>query len=388
MTIAAEDHPVRLAIRSMRQRFITAARRGEFGRVVEMAPRALLSEPAYEVRREFLAWCDSRPAPDPAFDRDVSVTRYFKGLQIRKASTPLARQKCHKFRDLLSAIRRGHKTSRGYLPVVVLREAGDREIYSRRLDGTHRVAICQYLGMGSMPVLAVTEDEYAAFAAREIPRGVIRQEIARWPKWYQAIEVLPGLWTRPHRPAKEGAMIAALGEVDLAGRSVLDVGCNTGLYSLTAAVCGARALGVDKRAETIQQAEIVKAVWSVTHPMGGRAEFAAADVLAAAGDLLAGRDVLIMACVIYHLGDGLRSFLSAVAESKIDTIVCQGNLARAAKCSPEHLAAPAADRPARAIFDLAHFEAVLAPLGFAPVLARPGAFPVGVFSRIAMRAER
>jgi tRNA (mo5U34)-methyltransferase len=101
--------------------------------------------------------------------------------------------------------------------------------------------------------------------------GMTRQDLAaeveRLRPWFHAIELPHGVWTKRESAGTEPAdHPAGTWEVvrrhlppDLAGKSVLDVGCNAGFYSVQAKRLGAaRVLGVDARQHEIRQALLVR----------------------------------------------------------------------------------------------------------------------------------
>jgi len=74
--------------------------------------------------------------------------------------------------------------------------------------------------------------------------------------WYQTIELSNGLKTPGKFPTYK--RIAALKTIDFEGRSVLDVGCNSGQYSLFAKQRGASSvLGIDVDKHRLSQARIL-----------------------------------------------------------------------------------------------------------------------------------
>jgi len=235
-----------------------------------------------------------------------------------------------------------------------------------------------------MPVVVADEAEYTAYVEGLLSRAFVAGEMKRFDKWYQAIEIIPGLWTHAARPDKEGALLASL--PNLTGKRVVDLGCNSGLYSLESARRGARSvLGIDKRKRAIAQAVFVQTIWQVTRPPCRQVEFRDANILHDASPL-ADADVLIAACVLYHLGDGLRDIVKAIADSSITTLVLQGNLGRARKSTAEEIEAVKVhgitdETPARLIYDVAQFAQLFGPIGFCLEAEKQGRYPVGVFVR-------
>jgi tRNA (mo5U34)-methyltransferase len=94
----------------------------------------------------------------------------------------------------------------------------------------------------------------------------LAEEVERLRPWFHAIELPHGVWTKRESAGTEPAdHPAGTWEVirrhlpDLAGKSVLDVGCGAGFYSVQAKRLGAaRVLGVDARQHEIRQALLVR----------------------------------------------------------------------------------------------------------------------------------
>jgi tRNA (mo5U34)-methyltransferase len=98
-------------------------------------------------------------------------------------------------------------------------------------------------------------------------REQLAAEVERLRPWFHAIELPHGVWTKRESAGTEPAdHPAGTWEVvrrhlppDLAGKSVLDVGCSAGFYSVQAKRLGAaRVLGVDARQHEIRQALLVR----------------------------------------------------------------------------------------------------------------------------------
>src|ERR1700680_4839642 len=101
--------------------------------------------------------------------------------------------------------------------------------------------------------------------------GMTRQdlvdEVERLRPWFHAIELPHGVRTKRKSAGTEPAdhpdgpweVVRRHLPPDLAGKSVLDVGCNAGFYSVQAKRLGAaRVLGVDARQHEIRQALLVR----------------------------------------------------------------------------------------------------------------------------------
>jgi SAM-dependent methyltransferase len=168
-----------------------------------------------------------------------------------------------------------------------------------------------------------------------VTRREIKQLIGSYDDWYQTIHLGFLLDTRtPYRNlvkrligrrTKEDGVRDALPRLD--GKRVFEIGCNAGLYTLTASRRGASfALGIDRNPVAVEQAKAIAAVgrrlgWPI-----GKVDFQVGDVNQCLS-LLDDMDVLIACCVIYHLGptDALRA---RIRSSSIRTIVLQGNTPR------------------------------------------------------------
>lgn len=106
---------------------------------------------------------------------------------------------------------------------------------------------------------------------REPGTGLTRQELVeeveRLRPWFHAIELPHGVWTKREsagtepadHPAGTWELVRRHLPPDLAGKSVLDVGCGAGFYSVQAKRLGAaRVVGVDARQHEIRQALLVR----------------------------------------------------------------------------------------------------------------------------------
>ena len=373
------NHPIRVIIRVARRDFVREANAGNIGELKEMSVMSILSNIPYAARDQFLTFCDE--CPEENFDRDVSQTQYFLD-QRSKLGTPTTREKCHKYKLLLNAMRTNYLNDVGHAPVLVM----DGERFARRLDGTHRISILRYLGYKTMPCVCATEQQYSDYIKGSLDKNTVAHEINEFPKWYQSIELLPGLWTHPYRKVKEGEIIPVIQNI-VKGKSVIDLGCNNGLYSFESAIAGAREVtGIDRRARSIRQAEFVQIVWELTRPPSGKVEFISGDITDCL-DVLNGKDVLIAACVLYHLSGTLHRFMEAVMESGISTLIIQGNHGRAKKSTQEEIRAVAIegvtkDTPSRLIYDIPQFTQLFDMYGFELVSERKNSsYPVGTYKR-------
>lgn len=355
------------AVRDIRSAFAREAAAGSFGTVQTLPVRSLIGRQVYETRLDVLDL--ALAAKDEAeFIAGVEGTEYFR-IQASRLDGAAAIRKAIRYRTLLHSIREnGQLQDRKNLPIVVWQDGR----LLKRLDGTHRLSAMQFLGHETATCIVVEPQEYLDY--------LIKHGMPRFAKWYQSIEIVPGVWTNPRREHKEGATLAML--PDVAGKTVLDLGCNSGLYSLVAARRGASAVfGIDKRAESIDQAEFVKHIWSITDPTPCEATFIAGNI-ADNMNLVVGADVLLACCVVYHLGEALHPFWRTVHGSSIQTVLLQGNENRVRKLDPAKVGQPVTEKtPAQYLYNLAGFRALMAMYGFRCVGEHGGPYPVGVFAR-------
>jgi tRNA (mo5U34)-methyltransferase len=88
----------------------------------------------------------------------------------------------------------------------------------------------------------------------------LQAEIESLGPWYQNIEVAPGLWTNPALPNHPRDRWLAIEPFvgDLTGKTVLDIGCNAGFFSLRMKERGAeRVVAIDIDPTVLQQARFL-----------------------------------------------------------------------------------------------------------------------------------
>lgn len=171
----------------------------------------------------------------------------------------------------------------------------------------------------------------------EISRGEIRQIIRKYPRWYQNIRFgfLLETASSPIRSiamdllrvtTKNDTIISSL--PDLAGKKVIDIGCNAGLYSLEASMRGAaHVLGVDRSSTFIQQARDVAEIFRRQGKPVGPVEFREVNDINDHLELLDDRDVFMACAVLYHLGP-LHRLKARIVASPIKMLILQGNTVR------------------------------------------------------------
>ncbi len=140
----------------------------------------------------------------------------------------------------------------------------------------------------------------SAEAGDRVGDAALRARIDALGPWFHNIN-LGGIWTAPDHflgdyPARKFARFAAALPADLSGRSVLDIGCNAGFYSLEMKRRGAgRVLGVDSDERYLAQARLAADALGFAG-----VEFANLSVydVGALGERF---DVVIFMGVLYHL---------------------------------------------------------------------------------------
>jgi len=145
-------------------------------------------------------------------------------------------------------------------------------------------------------------------------RHHVRQLLGRRSQWDVLLEGLP----------------------DVAGRRVIDVGCNAGTNSLEISCRGAAdVLGVEINPRMVAHANVAERIYRGLGRPVGKLRFENVDLMQRF-DLLQDRDVLVACCVLYHLGD-LAPLERAIEASPIDTLVIQGNTVRCDRSGPDAL---------------------------------------------------
>ncbi len=129
----------------------------------------------------------------------------------------------------------------------------------------------------------------------------LREQVAALAPWFHNIDLGEGLHTAPDHflgdyPRFKYARFAAALPADLTGKTVLDIGCNAGFYSVEMAKRGAaRVLGIDSDDRYLEQARLA------TRTLGfGDVEFRNLSVydVGALGERF---DLVIFMGVLYHL---------------------------------------------------------------------------------------
>ncbi len=135
---------------------------------------------------------------------------------------------------------------------------------------------------------------------RAVPRNQLEERIAALGPWFHNIN-LGGVWTAPDHflgdyPGAKFRRFAGRLPKQLDGKSVLDIGCNAGFYSIEIKRRGAgRVLGIDSDERYLEQARLVSETLGFDD-----IEFAKLDVYDV-GALAEKFDLVIFMGVLYHL---------------------------------------------------------------------------------------
>ena len=136
---------------------------------------------------------------------------------------------------------------------------------------------------------------------RAVPRSNLEERIEALAPWFHNID-LNGIWTAPDHflgdyPGAKFKRFAPHLPKELNGKSVLDIGCNAGFYSIEMKRRGAsRVLGIDSDERYLAQAQLAAEVLGYDDDV----EFANFDVydVGAIGEKF---DLVIFMGVLYHL---------------------------------------------------------------------------------------
>jgi len=145
-----------------------------------------------------------------------------------------------------------------------------------------------------------------------------RLTVERMGPWYHNIQLAPGIFTNPKRgdyPASRWRTLEPHVPPDLSGKTVLDIGCNSGFFSLELKKRGAeRVVGIDIMPHILAQARFVSS-W-LEQPLELR-ELGVYDL-----DRLGTFDIVFFIGVLYHLKHPLLA-LEQVAAACKDTLYVQ-----------------------------------------------------------------
>jgi tRNA (mo5U34)-methyltransferase len=151
--------------------------------------------------------------------------------------------------------------------------------------------------------------------------SAMREAAARLGPWFHNID-LGGVMTAPDHflgdyPAVKWRRFAHTIPADLSGRTVLDIGCNAGFYSIEMKSRGAsRVLGIDVDPDYLRQAQFAADI------IGAKIEFAQMSVydIASLGERF---DIVLFLGVLYHLRHPLLALDLIREHVTRDLFVCQ-----------------------------------------------------------------
>ncbi|MFN7945084.1 MAG: TIGR04290 family methyltransferase [Blastocatellia bacterium] len=169
-------------------------------------------------------------------------------------------------------------------------------------------------------------------AAAELSTEQIRQRVSELGEWFHNLN-LRGVWTAPHHflgdyPALKWRSFAQAIPADLRGRTVLDVGCNAGFYSIEMKRRGAdRVVGIDSDETYLAQARFAAEVCGVEIELKKLSVYEVAR-------LREKFDVVLFMGVLYHLRHPLLA-LDLLREHAVgDLLVFQSMLRGSAEIEP------------------------------------------------------
>ena len=284
--------------------------------------------------------------------RDPTTTEYFRRALAGHLPYPArgaagATARCVTFQTLIETVRReGYRPDRGH-PISVMDDGMGQTMV---MDGKHRVAILAALGERRAAVDVIDSFEYAA-AFRDVfrrlfpkaryrvtervwrglhqPRHALSDDISRlkqritsrrletWAHVYHPIPFIEFADLTTQVPSRVSSsrlnmILERVGSVR--GATVLDLGCNVGYYALQLAKRGATGTGLDKRADYIELANEVAALYQLP------AKFYEAELTPEFLETLAPHyDIALCFSVFQWIAAGLgarkaASFLSALSE--------------------------------------------------------------------------
>lgn len=127
----------------------------------------------------------------------------------------------------------------------------------------------------------------------------LRRRIDELSPWYHNLELAPGVWTNPAMgdyPRRRWDIIAPHVPADLTGKTVLDLSCNSGFFSVQMKLRGAsRVIGVDRVRKHVDQARLV------TRTMGAEVELVHDDVHSFLWNNTESFDYVLFLGLFYHL---------------------------------------------------------------------------------------
>ena len=158
------------------------------------------------------------------------------------------------------------------------------------------------------------------------------EELKKKRKWYQSITIgdvrtIPDSNLRAS--VRTDSVLKFIPQILEPDDRVLDVGCNAGLHSFTAAQYCKEVVGVDVSEEFIEQAQFLKTVWEKNHDYVSNVSFKVSDVHEEL-EIINDFSVIFTLKVLYHAGfvDGIHDFMSTIEKSNVRAILAQGHVTR------------------------------------------------------------
>ena len=158
------------------------------------------------------------------------------------------------------------------------------------------------------------------------------KELKKKRTWYQSIQ-LGDVRTIPdsnlRASIRTDSVLKFIPQILDPNDRVLDVGCNAGLHSFTAAQYCKEVVGLDVSADFIEQAQFLKTVWEKDHDYVSKVSFKVSDVNQEL-EMIRNFSVIFALKVLYHSGfvDGIHDFMSAIEKSEVRVILAQGHVTR------------------------------------------------------------
>lgn len=156
------------------------------------------------------------------------------------------------------------------------------------------------------------------------------EELEKKRKWYQSIQIgdIKTISDSDLRASiRTDSVLKFIPQILEPDDRVLDIGCNAGLHSITAAQYCTEVVGMDISEEFIEQAEFLKSVWKTNNDSVTNVSFKVGDVLEEL-DSISNFSVIFTLKVLYHTGfvKGIHEFMSAIERSQVRAILAQGHV--------------------------------------------------------------
>lgn len=145
-------------------------------------------------------------------------------------------------------------------------------------------------------------------------------------EWYQSIGI-NGVVTNTSERARirTERVMKYIPMILKSNDKVLDIGCNAGLYSLTAAQTCKEVRGVDIREIHIKQANFIKSMWEKKGKRVSNVTFKLCDILKNT-NLIKNFDVIFVCKILYLLAPDIHNFMDAIKNSNVRAVLIQGHV--------------------------------------------------------------